>query len=64
MSQEFPILDKAEIHVGSEDWQSNPDAVCSFGEHASIPVTVVGGKGHMLGVDYVGPLLDRWLGSV
>ena len=64
MNQEFPTLNKAEMHVGSEDWQSNPDAVRSFGEHTSIPVTVVGGKGHMLGVDYVGPLLDRWLGSV
>lgn len=61
LRREFPAFNKAEIHVGSEDWQSNPDAVSSFGEHASIPVTVVEGKGHMLGVDYVGPLLDRWL---
>ena len=30
--REFPTLNKAEIHVGSEDWQSNPDAVRSFGE--------------------------------
>lgn len=58
---EFPHLRQAEIHVGSEDWQSNPEAVCAFGERASIPVTTVEGKGHMLGVDYVGPLLDRWL---
>lgn len=58
---EFPQLNQTEIDVGSEDWQSNPDAVRSFGEHASIPVKVVEGKGHMLGVDYVGPLLDRWL---
>ena len=61
MSQEFPILDKAEIHVGSEDWQSNPDAIWKFGEAFSIPVTIVPGKGHMLGSDYVGQLLDRWL---
>ena len=61
LRREFPAFNKAEIHVGSEDWQSNPDAVRSFGERASIPVTVVGGKGHMLGVDYVGSLLDRWL---
>ena len=64
MNQDFPTLDKAEIHVGSEDWQSNLNGVRSFGEHASIPVTVVEGKGHMLGVDYVGPLLDRWLDKV
>ena len=57
----FPRLGQAEIHVGSEDWQSNPEAVRTFGERASIPVTLVEGKGHMLGVDYVGPLLDRWL---
>ena len=57
----FPTLNKAEIHVGSEDWQSNPEAVRAFGKYASIPVEIVEGKGHMLGVDYVGPLLDRWL---
>jgi hypothetical protein len=26
----------------------------------SSSVAVVEGKGHMLGVDYAGPLLDRW----
>ncbi len=61
MEKEFPKLKHAEIHVGAEDWQSNPDTVCAFGERACIPVAVVEGKGHMLGVDYVGPLLDRWL---
>lgn len=61
--QEFPLLDQAEIHVGSEDWQSNPEAVLVFSERVSIPMTVVEGRGHMLGVDYVGPLLDRWLGD-
>ena len=61
MRRDFPRLSQAEIHVGSEDWQSNPEAVCAFGGRASIPVTVVEGKGHMLGVDYVGPLLDQWL---
>ena len=59
--RDFPRLSQAEIHVGSEDWQSNPDVVRAFGGRASIPVTVIEGKGHMLGVDYVGPLLDRWL---
>ena len=61
MRRDFPRLSQAEIHVGSEDWQSNPEAVCAFGERASVPVAVVEGKGHMLGVDYVGPLVDRWL---
>lgn len=59
--REFPRLSQAEIHVGSEDWQSNPEAVRAFGERVSIPVTVVERKDHMLGVDYVGLLLDRWL---
>ena len=59
--QKFPSLKQAEIHVGSNDWQSNPEAITAFGEATSISVTVVSGKGHMLGEDYVGPLLDRWL---
>ena len=59
--REFPRLGQAEIHVGSEDWQSNPEAVRAFGESVSVPVAVVKGRGHMLGVDYVSPLLDRWL---
>lgn len=62
--REFPRLTQAEIYVGSDDWQSNPEAVRAFGERVSVPVTVVEGRGHMLGVDYVGPLLDRWLGKV
>lgn len=57
----FPALSQAEIHVGSEDWQSNPDAISKFGEAVSIPVNIVQDKGHMLGKDYVGQLLDRWL---
>lgn len=62
--RQFPRLGQAEIHVGSDDWQSNPDAVREFGERVFIPVTVVEGRGHMLGVDYVGPILDRWLAHV
>lgn len=61
---EFPRLDQAKIHVGSENWQSNSEVVRAFGKHAPILVEIVVGKGHMLGVDYVGPLLDRRLGKV
>lgn len=57
----FPRLKQAEIHVGTEDWQSNPEAISRFGVAASVVVNLVEGKGHMLGADYVGPLLDRWL---
>ena len=59
--KQFPKLKQAEIHVGSEDWQSKPDVISVFGEAVSIPVNIVEGKGHMLGADYVSPLLDRWL---
>jgi alpha-beta hydrolase superfamily lysophospholipase len=57
----FPRLPKAEIHVGSADWQSHPDSVQAFGDATGIPVTIVPGGGHMLGKDYVGRILDRWV---
>ena len=58
---EYPAPLNCHIHVGSEDWQSNPNAVTSFGTKLGIPVTIAKGLGHQLGADYVGPLLDRWL---
>ncbi len=58
---EYPEPVNSQIHVGSEDWQSNPKAVTSFGTKVGIPVTIANGRGHQLGVDYVGPLLDKWL---
>lgn len=54
---------RCEIHVGESDWQSVPHNVQAFGQAAGIPVTVAPGRGHDLGKDYVGPLLDRWLGG-
>ncbi|MFY9238116.1 MAG: hypothetical protein WAO78_04420, partial [Roseovarius sp.] len=42
--REFPGLNQAEIHVGSEDWQSQPDTVRALGERASTPVKVVEGN--------------------
>jgi hypothetical protein len=36
--------------------------VTRFGDAIGVPVTVVRGRGHSLGVDYVGGLLDAWLG--
>lgn len=58
----FPRLRQAQIHVGSEDWQSHPDSVQAFGDATGMPVTVVSGGGHMLGKEYVGGVLDKWLG--
>ena len=50
-----------EIHVGSEDWQSNPSNVEMFGTLVGLKVSVVPDAGHMLPKEYVNNLLDRWL---
>ncbi len=50
-----------EIHVGSKDWQSNPEDVTEFTKLLDIPVHVVENNGHMLEKEYVRALLDRWL---
>jgi hypothetical protein len=57
----FPIPIHCEVHVGSEDWQSNPVNVTAFGLILGIDVTVVPNAGHMLPKEYVGNLLDKWL---
>jgi pimeloyl-ACP methyl ester carboxylesterase len=57
----MPKPHNCEIHVGSEDWQSDPLVVREFGRRLGVPVTVAGGLGHMLGKGYVGRVLDRWL---
>ena len=55
----YPVPRRSEIHVGAEDWQSQPEVVTEFGRLTGIAVTVAQGRGHDLGKDYVGPLLDR-----
>lgn len=60
----FPTPRDAHIYVGELDWQSVPANVTEFGTLTRIPVTEVPGAGHMLPKDYVGGLLDRWLGAV
>ena len=59
---QFTAPAHCEIHVGEEDWQSIPANVQAFGQLTGIPVTVVPKGGHDLGKEYVGPVLDRWLG--
>lgn len=54
---------RCEIHVGELDWQSQPENVLAFSRQTNIPAVVVPGAGHMLGKEYVGPVLDRWLGT-
>ena len=57
----FSIPKYCQVHVGSEDWQSNPTNVSAFGSMLGIPVTVVPNAGHMLPKEYVGVLLDSFL---
>lgn len=61
---QFPKPLNCQIHVGSEDWQSNPVNVLEFSNRLGISVTVVPGLGHQLGKEYVGSVLDRWLGQL
>ena len=57
----FPMLGRTEVHVGEEDWQAGPQALVDFCHAVGIEGHVVRGRGHVLGADYVSPLLDRWL---
>jgi hypothetical protein len=57
----YPAPLTCEIHVGSEDWQSNPTNVELFGSLTGLKVTVVPEAGHMLPKEYVSMLLDKWL---
>jgi hypothetical protein len=57
----FPKLTNCEIHVGSEDWQSNPKNVTTFADLVGLKVHVVQDGGHMLPKAYVGCVLDKWL---
>jgi pimeloyl-ACP methyl ester carboxylesterase len=60
-SGQFHPPASCEIHVGSDDWQSRPEAVREFGRLTGVPVHVVDRRGHDLGADYVGIVLDAWL---
>jgi alpha-beta hydrolase superfamily lysophospholipase len=57
----YPRLARCEVHVGEQDWQSNPVNVAAFGAQLELAVTTVPQAGHMLGKSYVSALLDRWL---
>jgi alpha-beta hydrolase superfamily lysophospholipase len=54
---EFPAPHNCRIHVGSEDWQSNPEDV----EKLGIKTMIVPNAGHRLPIDYVSNMLDSWL---
>ena len=57
----FPAPKQCQIHVGADDWQSNPANVTALGSLLGLDVTVVPNAGHMLPKDYVGDLLDKWI---
>lgn len=58
-SGKFPVPLNCEIHVGTEDWQSCPNAK-AFGEMVGVKVNLVAGAGHMLPREYVSELLNQW----
>jgi len=58
----LPAPAQCEMHVGSDDWQCDPEKVAALGSLMGVPVTEVSGAGHLLGVRYVQQVLDRWLG--
>jgi hypothetical protein len=60
-ASKMPSPAQAEIHVGAEDWQANPEQVGRLAELLGIPVHVVPGNGHMLDHGYVDTVLSRWL---
>ena len=60
-TKKYPTPKSCEIHVGEEDWQSNPEHVSEFGKLLSVSVTVVPRAGHMLPKGYVTKILDEWL---
>jgi alpha-beta hydrolase superfamily lysophospholipase len=57
----YPTPKQCEIHVGEQDWQSDPKSVQLWAGRLGIATTIVPDAGHMLGKDYVSSILDRWL---
>jgi hypothetical protein len=59
-SGSYPRLKQCVMHVGSEDWQSNPQNVTAFADLLDISVSVVKDEGYSLSKQYVSAQLDRW----
>jgi hypothetical protein len=49
------------MHVGSLDWQCNPENVQKLAGLINLKAFVVEGAGHSLPKSYVELLLDKWL---
>jgi hypothetical protein len=59
-TNQYPAPINCSFHVGSEDWQSNPENVTVFARALGLPVTVVPNAGHQLPKVYVSSLLDNF----
>ena len=62
-SGNMPNPKSCEMHVGSQDWQCDPDKVSTLGALIGVSVMVVPDTGHSLGPRYVAQVLDRWLSN-
>ena len=59
-ANQYPAPMNCSFHVGSQDWQSDPENVTAFARALGMPVTVVPGVGHQLPKDYVSSLIDNF----
>lgn len=57
----YPTPMQCEVHVGEQDWQSNPKNVQWWAGKVGVHATIVPNAGHVLDKGYVSALLDRWL---
>jgi hypothetical protein len=57
----YPAPACCEIHVGENDWQSNPANLVDLAGRLGIRASVVPGAGHQLEHAVVRGILDRWL---
>jgi hypothetical protein len=64
LEKKYPGPLRFEIHVGENDWQSNPSNALALGAALDVPVTVVPAGEHRLESSYVRNLLDVWLPSI
>jgi hypothetical protein len=62
-SGSFPAPLCCQIHVGEDDWQSNPANVAVVANALNIKYSVVPKNGHRLERTYVSELLDAWLSN-
>jgi hypothetical protein len=60
---QFPVPKNCEVHTGSEDWQSHPDAVTKFFGLLCVTAVVTEGRGHSLGEEYVSSVLVMWFAN-